>query len=59
LHAGWRLGEGTAAGQLPADRGYDTSEIIKNARQRGTGVVIPPRKNRLDQREYDRHGHSL
>jgi transposase len=51
--------EGTAliksisAEYLLADRGYDTNEIINFALGQGMKVVIPPKKNRKDQREYD------
>jgi len=38
---------------LFADKGYDTNEIIEYARSMGIEVVIPPKKNRLKQREYD------
>ena len=45
--------EGTFAEFLLADRGYDTNEILEYAREMGMGAVIPPKKNRLEQREYD------
>ena len=50
-----RLIEGIAAQNLLADRGYDTSEIVAFAISAGINVVIPPRKNRKVQREYDRY----
>ena len=40
---------------LLADRGYDTSETIAFTLSAGINVVIPPKKNRKEQREYDRH----
>ena len=40
---------------LLADRGYDTNEIVDYAVQNKMQVVIPPKKNRLVQREYDKH----
>lgn len=40
---------------LFADRGYDTNEILEYAKQMGIIVVIPPKKNRLEQRDYDEH----
>jgi transposase len=40
---------------LLADRGYDTDAIIGKAEEVGMQVVIPPKKNRKVQREYDKH----
>jgi len=45
--------EGILAEFLFADRGYDTSEIINYAKSLGMEIVIPPKKNRREQREYD------
>ena len=47
--------EGIAAGYLLADKGYDTNEILEYARKMNIEAVIPPKKNRLEQREYDKH----
>ena len=47
--------EGIYADYLLADRGYDTNEIIQWAIDHGMIVVIPPKKNRLEQREYDEY----
>ena len=47
--------EGIDAQNLLADRGYDTSEIVAFALSAGINVVIPPKKNRKEQREYDRY----
>jgi len=38
---------------LIADRGYDTNEIVQFALDADMQVVIPPKKNRKEQREYD------
>ena len=38
---------------LLADRGYDTDAIIQEATGRKIEVVIPPKKNRKVQREYN------
>jgi len=46
--------EGIQVEFLFADRGYDTNEILKYAREMGIEIVIPPKKNRLEQREYDK-----
>ena len=42
------------ADHLFADRGYDTNAIIEQAIQQGMTPVIPPKKNRIVQREYDK-----
>ena len=47
--------EGIDAQNLLADRGYDTSEIVAFALSAGINVIIPPKKNRKEQREYDRY----
>ena len=47
--------EGIDAQNLLADRGYDTSEIVAFALSTGINVVIPSKKNRKEQREYDRY----
>lgn len=39
---------------LLADRGYDSDAIVAQARQQGMQVVIPPKKNRKEQRKYDK-----
>ena len=45
--------KGAPAEFLFADRGYDTNEILEYASSIGAQIVIPPKKNRLEQREYD------
>ena len=47
------------AGYLLADKGYDSSEIVDFATSQGMIPVIPPRKNRKNQRDYDRHIYKL
>ena len=47
--------DGIEAEVLIADKGYDSQAVVDAAQARGMGVVIPPRKNRKDQRHYDRH----
>ena len=51
---GLALIEGIAAEHLLADKGYDTNQIVALASEWGMNVVIPPRSNRREQREYDR-----
>jgi transposase len=46
--------EGIFAEFLFADKGYDTNEILEYAGEMGIKVVIPPKKNRVEQREYDK-----
>lgn len=45
--------EGLSAEHLLADRGYDSDAIVEQATKQGMNVVIPPRKNRKEPREYD------
>ncbi|NLW79673.1 MAG: IS5 family transposase [Ruminococcaceae bacterium] len=47
--------DGFTAEYLLADRGYDTNEIIEKAITAGMQVVIPPKRNRKEQREYDKY----
>ena len=51
--------EGIHADALLADRGYDTDCIVTHARDAGMQVVIPPKKNRKVQRDYDRDLYKL
>ena len=46
---------GLSARQVLADRAYDAETMINQARSMDAEVVIPPKSNRIDQREYDRH----
>jgi transposase len=40
---------------LIADKAYDSDDLIEAITAQGILAVIPPRKNRKEQREYDRH----
>ena len=40
---------------LLADRGYDTDRIISKALEMGIKIVIPPKRNRIMLREYDKY----
>jgi transposase len=42
-------------GTLLGDKGYDTDEILDFLKQRGATACIPPKSNRTEQHEYDRH----
>lgn len=46
--------EGIKAGNVVADRGYDSDAFIDKASGRGAQVHIPPRKHRKEQRPYDK-----
>jgi transposase len=48
-----QLIEGLDAEYLLADRGYDTNQLLSQAKLQGMTPVIPPKKNRKEQREYD------
>jgi len=56
---GESLIEGIDAIALPADRGYDVNSIIEQARSMGMKIVIPPKKNRKEQRNYDKDLYKL
>lgn len=47
------------ADNLLADRGYDSEAIITQAEKQGMSVVIPPKKNRIQQRTYDKYLYKL
>jgi transposase len=51
--------DGISAGWLLADRGYDSNAIIEKAAIQEMIIVIPPKKNRKDQRDYDRYLYRL
>ena len=47
------------AQSLIADRGYDTNAIVELGLARKMEVVIPPKKNRKEQRGYDKYLYKL
>jgi transposase len=51
--------DGIAAAYLFADRAYDTNDIIEHATNSGMQAVIPPKKNRINKRDYDEHLYKL
>ena len=51
--------DGLSAQALLADRGYDTDEIIETAESASMKVIIPGKKNRKIQRDYDKHLYKL
>jgi transposase len=42
------------ADKISADKGYDSDEFIAEIESRDAQAVIPPRSNRLEQRDYDK-----
>ncbi len=51
--------EGIKAEHLLANKGYDSNELVKAALERGMNPVIPPRRNRKEQRAYDSYLYRL
>jgi transposase len=47
--------KGLKSTYLLADKGYDAQTMVDFATDNGQIAVIPPRSNRLNQRDYDRH----
>ena len=47
--------EGHDAGAVIADKGYDSDALVATIEGRGAEAVIPPKKNRIVRRDYDRH----
>jgi len=50
-----RLIENFEPQALIADKGYDSDTLIESVTAKGILAVIPPKKSRLVQREYDEH----
>ena len=51
--------DGITAEMLLADKGYDSNAILEKAVQQGMETVIPPKKNRKNQRDYDEEIYKL
>jgi transposase len=51
--------EGFDAGNLIGDKAYDSDKVIELAQDAGMQVVIPPKKNRKVQRDYDTYLYRL
>jgi transposase len=47
--------EGYGPQALIADKGYYSEPLIESVAARGILAVIPPKRNRIVQREYDQH----
>ena len=58
-----KLGEALIANiqaeALLGDKAYDTDAIIRTALEAGMQVIIPPKSNRKDQRDYDKYLYKL
>lgn len=52
---GEKLIEGIDAAALLADMGYDVNSLLEIAQTAGLEIVIPPKKNRREQRDYDEY----
>jgi transposase len=46
--------DGLKAGAVLADKGYDANALIDSVQASGAIMVIPPKRNRVMQRSYDR-----
>ena len=51
--------DGIIAENLLADKSYDSAKFIEAAKRAGMVIVIPPRSNRKEQREYDKDLYKL
>ena len=47
--------EGFEAEFVIADKGYDADEILNQITLCGSQAIIPPKANRIEQREYDKN----
>ncbi|TIV97521.1 MAG: IS5/IS1182 family transposase, partial [Mesorhizobium sp.] len=47
------LVDGFETGAAIADKGYDAGHLLEKIVEIGADVVIPPKRNRKDQRPYD------
>lgn len=47
--------DGLNADAVLADKGYDADALIDSIQDSGAMAVIPPKRNRVVQRSYDRH----
>jgi transposase len=52
---GAALVSGIGAGHVVADKGYDSDELVEAIEAGGAKAVIPPRSNRVEKRDYDKH----
>ena len=55
INQGPALIEGHDAKAVIADKGYDGDDFVATIEARGAEAGIPPKKNRIFKREYDKH----
>ena len=55
----FELIEGIEYEYLFADKAYDANAIISALQSAGRKAVIPPKTNRIEKREYDKHLYKL
>jgi transposase len=55
IRQGPELIQGLAAQAVVGDKSYDADEFVRTIEAQGAQAVIPPRKHRTEQRDYDRH----
>ena len=55
INQGEALIEGHNAEAVIADKGDDGDDFVATIEARGAAAVIPPKKNRVFKREYDKH----
>ena len=51
------LVQGLENTMLLGDKGYDSNALVKQLEEQNCIVVIPPKKNRKQQRDYDKHAY--
>ena len=51
--------DGLKGDSLLADRAYDTQEILDQANSQDMKLALPPKKNRKQQRDYDKHPYKI
>ena len=56
---GEKLIDGIDAEALLGSKGYDSNSLVEYAVKAGMQVVIPPKKNRIEQREYGKYPYRL
>ena len=55
INQGDALIEGHDAKAVIADKGYDGDAFVATIEASGAAAVIPPKKNRIFKRKYDKH----
>jgi transposase len=55
INQGPALIEGHDAKAVIADKAYDGDDFVATIEASGAAAVIPPKKNRIFEREYDKH----